>query len=99
MTYLATTLATDQAAACGETCACHGDYTCARVPHPADSPHVGVQADGSLVQWHTGECLTAEQVAAAEQVVAEQRKAAALALLDQIDPAVLVAALRAGGHL
>ena len=76
MMYLADTVAAEQAeveagaAACGHTCECHGNYVCVRTSHPEGMPHVGFQEDGSLVQWASGQCLTAEQVAEGRQAAA-----------------------------
>lgn len=57
--------------ACNASCACHGGIVCQRAAHPHDDdqavPHIGVDADGQLVQWtHTdehGPILTDDQVA------------------------------------
>ena len=74
-------------------------------PQPADvAPHVGYAADGSLVQWtclpgdHDG--LTDEhRTAKRAEDAAASRVEVTKALLDSVDPALLVQMLRDGGHL
>jgi hypothetical protein len=74
-------------------------------PLPAEvAPHVGYGPDGQLVQWtclpgdHDG--LTADERAARRAEVDAAAKAEATkALLDSVDPALLVKMLRDGGHL
>lgn len=79
--------------ACCHSCECHGGYTCLRARHEHDTPHLGRQEDGSLIQWAAGSCGPAAPIDEPD------RAAATRALLAQIDPALLVEALRAGGHL
>lgn len=67
-------------------------------------PHLGLDADGQLMQWtclpgdHDG--LTADERTAKRAADASAAKAEATrALMASIDPAMLVSLLREGGHL
>jgi hypothetical protein len=89
---------------CGASCPCHGGVVCRLAPHahgdpvtrPDGSmdtdthPHVGMNADQSLVQWeHTGQhgpVLTEAQV---NEALAAARRAHTYAVLDGIDLDVL----------
>lgn len=104
-------VAAGRAQSCGKACddGCHGNLTCARAQHPHDhpddvAPHAAVSEGGALVQWscqpsdHDG--LTGDTRAAARAVYeADARAQATRVLFASIDPALLVAMLRDGGHL
>lgn len=84
--------------ACGDSCACHGGIVCRRAAHPHDAdqaaPHVGIAADGTLVQWvHTDEHGPVATVEQAATTLADVRRAHTVALLDSLDLEVLAAAL------
>ena len=96
-----TAITAGTAVACGHTCDCHGGHLCVRAQHPEDTPHLGNQVDGSLVQW-TGPCppvrttadgtvLTEEQY---QDLAVANRRAATAALLASIDIDTLAAALQ-----
>jgi hypothetical protein len=56
------------AAGCGHTCpGCHGGLTCIRTSHGDDQAHVGRDANGQLVQWHTVGCDEEAHAAAQAQ--------------------------------
>lgn len=82
---------------CADTCECHGGYVCRRMQHQDDVPHVGFQDDGSLIQWAAGTCGVVAPLD--EQAIAVDRAAATRALLEQIDPALLIHLLKIRGYL
>lgn len=91
---------------CAQVCddGCHGDLVCQRAAHPHDpgnvTPHVGRDASGQMVQWT---CLPGDRdsrtAGERKAEAAKVRAAATHSLLDQVDPALLVQLLKAGGHL
>ncbi len=108
------TIAAGHATVCGNLCDGHSGLACVRAVHPHDPdadmgdgkppgdvvPHAAFDGDGQLVQWT---CLPGDHDSTdtdqSEADTAAEREEATRTLLAQIDPALLVALLREGGHL